>query len=80
MSAQHAEGWNQREFLGGVTVAGAVGVLGLPSQRVAAEPPPETTTLRHTSTPGICLAPQYVPGEPLRGKGFTERGACMRRG
>jgi hypothetical protein len=58
MSAQHAEGWNRREFLGGVTVAGAVGLLGLPSQRVAAEPPPETTTLRLTSTPAICLAPQ----------------------
>jgi NitT/TauT family transport system substrate-binding protein len=72
MSAQHAAGWTRREFLGGVTVVGAVGLLGLPSPRVAAEPPPETTTLRLTSTPAICLAPQYVAAELLRGEGFTE--------
>jgi NitT/TauT family transport system substrate-binding protein len=72
MSAQHAAGWSRREFLGGVTVVGAVGLLGLPSPRVAAEPPPETTTLRLTSTPAICLAPQYVAAELLQGEGFTE--------
>jgi NitT/TauT family transport system substrate-binding protein len=72
MSAQHAAGRSRREFLGGVTVAGAVGLLGLPSHRVAAEPPPETTTLRLTSTPAICLAPQYVAAELLQGEGFTE--------
>ncbi len=71
MSVPHAEGWRRREFLGGVTAAGLGGVLGLSSQRVAAEPPPETTTLRLTSTPAICLAPQYVAAELLRGEGFT---------
>jgi len=55
-----------------LTVAGAVGLLGLPSPQVAAEPPPETTTLRLTSTPAICLAPQYVAAELLRGEGFSE--------
>jgi NitT/TauT family transport system substrate-binding protein len=71
MSAQHAAGWSRREFLGGVTAVGAVGLLGVPSPRVAAEPPPETTALRLTATPAICLAPQYVAAELLRGEGFT---------
>ena len=72
MSAPHATGWSRREFLGRATVAGTVGLLGLPSRRVAAEPPPETTTLRLTATPAICLAPQYVAAELLRGEGFSE--------
>jgi NitT/TauT family transport system substrate-binding protein len=72
MSSRHASQISRRRFLGGLTVAGAVGLLGLPSQRVAAEPPPETTTLRLTSTPAICLAPQYVAAELLRGEGFTD--------
>ena len=58
MSAQHAAGWSRREFLGGVIAVGAVGLLGVPSPRVAAEPPPETMTLRLTATPAICLAAQ----------------------
>ena len=72
MSAQHASQISRRRFLGRLTVAGAVGLLGLPSPQVAAEPPPETTTLRLTSTPAICLAPQYVAAELLRGEGFSE--------
>jgi NitT/TauT family transport system substrate-binding protein len=55
-----------------MTVVGAVGLLGLPSPRIAAEPPPETTTLRLTTTPAVCLAPQYVATELLRGEGFRE--------
>jgi NitT/TauT family transport system substrate-binding protein len=72
MRATQAERWTRRRFIGGLTVAGTAGLLGLYPRRVAAEPPPETTTLRLTSTPAICLAPQYVATELLRGEGFTE--------
>jgi NitT/TauT family transport system substrate-binding protein len=72
MSAQHAEGWTRRRFLGRLTVAGAVGFLGLPSWRVAAEPPPETTTLRLMRLPSICEAPVQVAGDLLVGEGFSD--------
>jgi NitT/TauT family transport system substrate-binding protein len=40
---------------------------------VAAEPPPETTRLRIADLGrGICIAPQYVAEEFLRGEGFAE--------
>jgi len=72
MRAKHADGWTRRRFLGGLTVAGTAGLLGLHPRPVAAEPPPETTRLRLYKFPGICLAPQYVAEELLRAEGFTE--------
>jgi NitT/TauT family transport system substrate-binding protein len=39
---------------------------------VAAEPPPETTTIRLPHAAAVCTAPQYVAEELLRGEGFTE--------
>jgi len=39
---------------------------------VAAEPPPETTTLRIVRTASTCAAPQYVASELLKSEGFTE--------
>jgi NitT/TauT family transport system substrate-binding protein len=39
---------------------------------VKAEPPPETTTVRLTQDPAICLAPQYVAEELLRLEGFSD--------
>jgi NitT/TauT family transport system substrate-binding protein len=39
---------------------------------VAAEPPPETTVLKLDKRPSICVAPQYVAEELLRGEGFTD--------
>ena len=38
----------------------------------AAEPPPETTRLRLSKVPSICLAPQYVAESLLRAEGFTQ--------
>ena len=35
----------------------------------AAEPPPETTRVRLGAVPSICLSPQYVAEELLRGEG-----------
>jgi NitT/TauT family transport system substrate-binding protein len=72
MHDQRAEGWTRRAFLGGVTLAGTAGLLGLHPGLVAAEPPPETTRIRLVQTPSMCQAPQYVAEELLRGEGFTE--------
>jgi NitT/TauT family transport system substrate-binding protein len=72
MSAQHAARWSRRQFLGGLTLAGTAGLLGLRSRPVAAEPPPETTTIRLVQIPGICIAPMYVAEELLQSEGFTD--------
>jgi NitT/TauT family transport system substrate-binding protein len=72
MSAQQAAGWTRRRFLGGLTVAGMVGCLGLTPRSVAAEPPPETARIRLVRIPSICQAPQYVAEELLHSEGFTE--------
>lgn len=52
MDRRHAEGWSRREFLGGLVLAGAAGLIGLKPEPFAAEPPPETTTLRLVQFPG----------------------------
>jgi NitT/TauT family transport system substrate-binding protein len=72
MSAPHIEGWTRRRFLGGLTLAGTAGLLGLHAKLVAAEPPPETTTPTLVQTTSLCQAPQYVAEALLHGEGFTE--------
>jgi NitT/TauT family transport system substrate-binding protein len=72
MRTQYAKRLRRREFLRGLTLAGAGGLLGFYPRRVAAEPPPETTTLRLRQGQGICTAPQYVAEALLRSEGFTE--------
>jgi NitT/TauT family transport system substrate-binding protein len=65
--------FGRREFLHGFTVAGAASLLGAHLAPANAEPPPETTTLRIADRrPGICIAPQYVAADLLRGEGFTD--------
>src|SRR5262249_45129459 len=72
MDRRRADGWSRREFLG-LTLAGTAGLLGLKPESLAAEPPPETTTLKLVQSPGdLCTAPQYVAEPLLRGEGFTE--------
>jgi NitT/TauT family transport system substrate-binding protein len=56
--------------VGGLTLAGA-GFLLRP-KHAAAEPPPETTTLRLALSPAVCFAPQFVAKELLRSEGFTD--------
>ena len=64
---------SRREFPGGLSLAGAVGFLGIRARPVAAEPPPETTRIRLTKgIAGICSAPQWVAEELLRGEGFSD--------
>lgn len=65
--------WTRREFVKGVTaLTGSMGLLGADPSAGAAEPPPETTSIRLTATPAICTAPQYVAEELLKAEGFTE--------
>jgi NitT/TauT family transport system substrate-binding protein len=63
----------RRKFVSGLTLAGTAGLLGVRPETAGGEPPPETTTLRIADgRPGICIAPQYVAADLLRGEGFTD--------
>jgi NitT/TauT family transport system substrate-binding protein len=55
-----------------VALSAIAGLLGVRPKAVAAEPPPETSKLRMTRIPGICIAPQYVAQELLVAEGFTD--------
>jgi NitT/TauT family transport system substrate-binding protein len=67
------ESWSRREFVSGLTLAGTAALAGVRPTPVAAEPPPETTTLRLLKETGrICWAPQYVAEDLLRAEGFTD--------
>ena len=72
MRTQHARLFSRRRFLRGMTLAGTAGLLSLPPRLAAAEPPPETTRLRMTRIPGLCIAPQYVAQELLLAEGFPD--------
>ena len=61
---------SRRDFL--KTLAAGAASMGLNRTGFAAAgPPPETTRLRLGKVPSICLAPQYVAEELLRGEGFS---------
>ncbi len=73
MNNDKDSGWNRREFLGRVGLAGTAGFLGLQPESFAAEPPAETTKIRlayHSRS--LCHAPLYVAEDSLRGEGFTD--------
>jgi NitT/TauT family transport system substrate-binding protein len=54
-------------------LTGTVGSLGLAPGPVAAEPPPETRTLRIGQSPAICFAPQYVAADQFfKAEGFED--------
>jgi NitT/TauT family transport system substrate-binding protein len=72
MSTQHARQFSRRRFLKGLTLMGTAGLLGLRPAPVVAEPPPETTKITLYKYESLCIAPQYVAEELLRGEGFTE--------
>jgi NitT/TauT family transport system substrate-binding protein len=72
MSTQHARPFSRRRFLGGLTLAGTAGLVGLRPRPAGAEPPPETTKLTLVQVTGLCVAPQYVAAELLEGEGFTD--------
>jgi NitT/TauT family transport system substrate-binding protein len=70
---------NRRQFLQstasvGLSLAGLALLEGCGPQLAApaAEPPPETTTIRLSRVASICVAPQYFAQEYLKAEGFTE--------
>ena len=60
----------RRRFLAATALAGAAGILS--PQVLAAEGPPETTTVRLSKDESICNAPVLVAEELLRAEGFTD--------
>jgi NitT/TauT family transport system substrate-binding protein len=62
----------RRQFLQGMAAAGTATFLDGRPPAVAAEPPPETTTLRLAYAGGACIAPQYVAEDLLGVEGFTD--------
>jgi NitT/TauT family transport system substrate-binding protein len=69
---------NRRRFLTNLAFAGAAGLGGLGAaglggggKSLAAEPPPEITTIRLEKDPISCIAPQAAE-ELLRAEGFSE--------
>jgi NitT/TauT family transport system substrate-binding protein len=62
---------SRRRFLTTLSSLGAAS-LGGGSRSLAQEAPPETTSIRLTKIPGICIAPQYVAEELLKSEGFTD--------
>jgi len=73
VEAKGAKPWDRREFVKSLAaLAGSTGLLGYDLRPAAAEPPPETTTIRLTTTPAICFAPQYVAEALLKAEGFTD--------
>src|SRR5215510_1397118 len=68
--------WGRREFLRAAVVVGGAGFAGLRPNEAIAEDPPETKTIRLYRPPptgsGICVAPQWVAEDLLRGEGFTD--------
>jgi NitT/TauT family transport system substrate-binding protein len=62
---------NRRRFLAGLSAASAAGFLGLGNAQ-AAEPPPETATVRLAAAPATCAAPLYLAEDLLQDEGFSE--------
>ena len=60
----------RRQFLTGLSLAGAAGLLRLPAK--AGEERLETTSVRFMRTPSICHAPEFVVEDLLRAEGFTD--------
>jgi NitT/TauT family transport system substrate-binding protein len=71
MTDMRGYSFSRRSFLANTSALGAAWLLGAP-HTAAAEPSPETTRIRLTATPAICLAPQYVAEALLKAEGFTD--------
>ena len=77
---------SRRRFLTNAALAGATGLggFGIWGKALAAEPPPEVTTIRFEKDAAACIAPQAFQ-ELLRAEGFTDiryielTGAHLRR-
>lgn len=72
MERRGVKRWSRRKFLGGLTLAGTAGLLGLRPAPAAAERPPETTKIRVVQISSLCLSPQFLAEEFLHREGFTD--------
>ena len=65
---------NRREFIKKTAMTGAAAYLGIGSDYgiAAADPPPETTSIKFFQYKTACWAPQYVAEDLLREEGFTD--------
>jgi NitT/TauT family transport system substrate-binding protein len=61
---------SRRDFLAGLSAAGAAGLVNA-GESLADEGPPEVTTVRLRRDPSICVAPWYIAEDLLRAEGFT---------
>ena|SRR5215475_7746505 len=61
----------RRRFLTTLSLAGAAALVHAPPA-LAAEGPPEITSVHFVKIPGDCLAPQDLAEELLRDEGFTD--------
>ncbi|MGH8675135.1 MAG: ABC transporter substrate-binding protein, partial [Burkholderiales bacterium] len=61
----------RREFLRTAAIAGTAGALGLVSDVLAAEPPPETTRIRIPRVENVCWAPEYIAEDLLKAEGLS---------
>ena len=72
------KGLSRREFLERSALAGTALYMGMGGDAFAAEPPPETTTLRLRVWRPACWAPIHVAEPLLREEGFTNISTLMR--
>ena len=61
---------HRRDFVTGTAAAGAAALFAVRPRSVAAEPPPETTTIRLFHQPLACFAPIFVAEPLLQAEGF----------
>ena len=66
-----ADDYTRRRITSALSCAGIAPFLMMP-RALAADPPPETTSIRIGTFPFICFAPQLVCEEMLRVEGFTD--------
>ena len=62
---------NRRQFVTSASLAAAAAAIG-PGAALAAEGPPETTTIKLAYYGNICLAPLLIAKELLHAEGFTD--------
>jgi NitT/TauT family transport system substrate-binding protein len=62
----------RRHILSTLALGGAAASINPFHLARAADPPPETTSVRIVKYPYICYAPQYVAEDLLRAEGFTD--------
>ena len=60
----------RRQFLADVSIAGAAALVGI-ANASAEDAPLDTTTVRFSRAPGICIAPQFLAEELIRADEFT---------